>query len=173
MPTLKEVFKSKSVKVNAFLSLKCIAAGNPLPQITWTLDDQLIPESREGLSLGDFVTGANEVISFINISQVRPEDGGQYACKANNLVQTAVHTARIDVFGPPVVKPMPDINAVEGFPLVIHCAYTGYPIDAIYWEHSKSHSLTCQPVCASYAPVSDARLASIGKSIALLLLCVN
>lgn len=58
-PEFKETFKSQLLKPGPALSLKCVAAGNPLPQITWTLDGFLIPEGL-GVCFGDFVTKVSD-----------------------------------------------------------------------------------------------------------------
>jgi hypothetical protein len=65
------------------LSLKCVAAGSPLPQITWTLDGRSLSEQMR-VRVGDYVNADGLVNSFVNISTVRPEDGGWYECAAHN-----------------------------------------------------------------------------------------
>lgn len=65
------------------LSLKCVAAGSPLPQITWTLDGRPLAEQMR-VRVGDYVNADGLVNSFVNISTVRPEDGGWYECSAHN-----------------------------------------------------------------------------------------
>ena len=39
-PRFLEVFTERSLPIASSISLKCMASGNPLPQITWTLDSQ-------------------------------------------------------------------------------------------------------------------------------------
>lgn len=75
-PVFKYAFEPTKVEPGTALSLKCIAAGNPLPQVTWTLDDLPIPDHMR-FSVGDYVTSRAEVVSFVNISTLRVEDGGK------------------------------------------------------------------------------------------------
>lgn len=41
---LEHAFRELTLKPGSMASLKCSASGNPLPQITWTLDSQAVPE---------------------------------------------------------------------------------------------------------------------------------
>lgn len=76
-------------------SLRCIATGSPLPQVSWLLDGYPVSESGN-MHQGDFVQpDGSAVVSFVNISALRVQDGGEYACKATNDVGVIEHTARI------------------------------------------------------------------------------
>ena len=61
-------------------------------------------------------------------------DGGLYTCQAMNDVATVQHTARINVYGRPTIRRMPNITAVAGESISITCPVGGYPIDSIVWE---------------------------------------
>ncbi|KAG8228351.1 hypothetical protein J437_LFUL006802, partial [Ladona fulva] len=91
------------------VSLKCIATGNPTPQMRWTLDGFPLPQSERFL-IGQYVTVHGDVISHVNISNVQVEDGL------------------------PSIRPMPNVSAVAGESLYITCPVAGYPIDSITWE---------------------------------------
>ncbi|RWS27846.1 Down syndrome cell adhesion molecule-like protein Dscam2, partial [Leptotrombidium deliense] len=134
-PVLRETFTEKTLEPGPSLSLKCIAAGSPLPQITWSLDDSPLPESLR-VRFGDYVTKESVVISYVNISDVRVEDGGEYKCRADNGISLVEHSARINVVGPPVVRTMRNITVVAGEVLVVRCPVAGYPIDSIAWERA-------------------------------------
>ena len=54
-PKFREAFSTQTLEPGPPLSLKCIAAGIPIPQITWQLDDSPIPESFR-VRFGDYVT---------------------------------------------------------------------------------------------------------------------
>jgi len=74
------------------------------------------------------------VISYVNISEIRVEDGGGYTCKADNGVASLHHYARINVLGPPVVRPMRNITVVASEPMTVRCPVGGYPLETIIWE---------------------------------------
>ena len=65
-------------------------------------------------------------------------DSGVYTCTASNDVSNIKHSAKINVFGPPSIRLMPNITAVAGERLMITCPVGGYPIDSITWEKGES-----------------------------------
>ncbi|CAG2172620.1 unnamed protein product, partial [Oppiella nova] len=80
------------------LSLKCSATGLPLPQIIWTVDGQSVSDNWR-LRIGDYVSSDGVVNSYVNITNIRVEDGGLYKCLALNGMNTAVHHNRVVVLG--------------------------------------------------------------------------
>jgi Immunoglobulin domain len=80
------------------------------------------------------VTIHDDVISHVNVSNLREEDGGEYTCTARNAVAQVSHSARINVYGLPFIRPMPRITAVAGSDLVVKCPVAGHPIESITWE---------------------------------------
>lgn len=44
------------------------------------------------------------------------------------------HYARINVIGPPVVRPMRNLTVVASEPLIVRCPVGGYPLESITWE---------------------------------------
>lgn len=136
------------------VSLKCEAFGSPLlPQVTWTLDGEPIIESDghgSRIRVGDYVTtGSSSVHSFVNISSIRLEDGGVYACTASAAMQSSslsaqsshlsgrttagtldveplVYAARVTVKGKPFIKSFArNRTIISGSTLVIDCPFTG------------------------------------------------
>lgn len=105
-------------------------------QFTWLLDSQPILDvsSLHRYAMGQFVDSSGDVISHLNISHVRPEDGGLYKCTATNAVTSVAHSARLNIFGPPYVRTISPIKAVAGEDLTVLCPFSGYPIDNIRWE---------------------------------------
>lgn len=134
-PRFLEVFTSKEVEVGQSLSIKCMSTGNPLPQITWTLDG--FPLDARNIRIGDFVTSENNVISFVNISSIEIKNGGEYACKASSDVSSVEHRGSINVIGYPLVRSMSNFSLVSGTTLSIQCPVGGYPIKSINWLKSK------------------------------------
>ncbi|KAK4303015.1 hypothetical protein Pmani_024934, partial [Petrolisthes manimaculis] len=85
------------------------------------------------LVLGQYVSVDGDVISHVNVSSVMAVDGGTYACTATNAVGAVTHSARLNVYGLPVVRAMGEVLAVEGQQLVLTCPVGGYPIHSRAW----------------------------------------
>ncbi|KAK5637805.1 hypothetical protein RI129_000012, partial [Pyrocoelia pectoralis] len=117
-PELIYWFSEQTLQPGPTVSLKCVASGNPPPQFTWTLDGFPIPDSSRFL-VGQYVTIQDDVISHVNISNIKSEDGGEYTCTAHNTIGKISHSARVNVYG---------MN------LIIKCPVAGYPIETITWE---------------------------------------
>lgn len=115
------------------VSLKCSASGNPTPHISWLLDGFPLYHS-DRLMIGQYVTVFGDVVSHVNISSIKTEDGGEYECVAENRAGKTSHSARLNVYGLPYVRTMPSISAVAGKILIIKCPVAGYPIDSVSWE---------------------------------------
>ncbi|XP_039970137.1 Down syndrome cell adhesion molecule-like protein Dscam2 isoform X2 [Bactrocera tryoni] len=75
-----------------------------------------------------------DVISHVNISAVKSEDGGEYECKAISRAGEASHSARLNIYGMPYVRMMPKLSAVAGKTFFLKCPVAGYPIDSIIIE---------------------------------------
>lgn len=127
-PGLIFSFPEKPVHPGSPVALKCASFGNPSPEISWYVDDNALPPQPS------FVAPTGEVTSFLNMSRVRLEDGGEYRCVAKNLGGSEEHAARLQVIGPPLVKPMKNVTAVAGKPILIKCRVTGHPLESITWE---------------------------------------
>ena len=134
------------------MSIKCTATGVPLPQITWSLDGFALDALDSSMRTGDYVTNENYVISFVNISSVKAEHGGSYACRAASDAGWIENAAAIRVLGDPVVRPMGNWSATAGSDVVIKCPVGGYPIEDIHWE--KSECLSCATVCSFLQTIS-------------------
>lgn len=86
--------------------------------------------------MGQYVDVAGDVISHLNISHVRTDDGGLYSCTAKNSIGVVSHSARLNIFGPPYVRAISPVQAVAGKELFIRCPFSGYPIESIRWERA-------------------------------------
>jgi Down syndrome cell adhesion molecule len=155
MPEMIYRFIEQNVRTGNHISLKCSARGSPPPQVvflkncsifisnsrfstiyqfTWLLDSQPILDiSAHRYAMGQYVDISGDVISHLNISHVRADDGGLYKCTANSI-GSASHAARLNIFGPPYVRAISPIKAVAGEDLIVYCPFSGYPIDNIRWE---------------------------------------
>ncbi|XP_011055035.1 PREDICTED: LOW QUALITY PROTEIN: Down syndrome cell adhesion molecule-like protein Dscam2 [Acromyrmex echinatior] len=132
-PQLVYRFIEQTMQPGPSVSLKCSAAGNPTPQISWLLDGFPLPQN-DRLLIGQYVTVYGDVISHVNITTVKPEDGGEYECIASSRAGDARHSARLNIYGLPYVRPMSPVSAVAGKQLYIKCPVAGYPIESIVWE---------------------------------------
>lgn len=68
---------------------------------------------------------------------MKAEDGGEYECIAENRAGKTSHSARLNIYGLPYVRPMSPISAVAGKDLVVKCPVAGYPIETVIWEKGK------------------------------------
>ncbi|GLH07043.1 Down syndrome cell adhesion molecule-like protein Dscam2 [Gryllus bimaculatus] len=132
-PELLHWFTEQTLQPGPAVSLRCVATGNPPPQFVWTLDGFPVPDNPRFL-VGQYVTIHDDVISHVNISNLKEEDGGEYTCTAKNSVAAVSHSARVNVYGLPFIRVMPKITAVAGQDLVIKCPVAGFPIESIIWE---------------------------------------
>lgn len=70
-------------------------------QFIWQLDSQPIIEvsSLARYAISQYVDISGDVISHLNITHVRPEDGGLYKCKASNSMGSTEYSNRLNVYG--------------------------------------------------------------------------
>uniref|UniRef100_A0A4Y0BIQ2 Down syndrome cell adhesion molecule-like protein Dscam2 n=1 Tax=Anopheles funestus TaxID=62324 RepID=A0A4Y0BIQ2_ANOFN len=158
-PELLYWFSEQTLQPGPTVSLKCVGTGNPPPQFTWKLDgfpmetlktkhnggnimqnvrmphfcNSQIPDSPRFV-VGQYVTIHDDVISHVNVSNVKEEDGGEYTCVAQNSIGKVSHSAKVNIYGLPYIREMPKITGVSGHDLIIKCPVAGYPIDKIHWE---------------------------------------
>jgi len=92
--------------VDSRVSLICVAAGNPPPTVTWTLDDTPLSPTDDSdnddesrFVVVSSVTPDGDVISYVNISGVRVADGGTYRCTARNRVGVESFSGKLLVYG--------------------------------------------------------------------------
>ncbi|XP_066948108.1 cell adhesion molecule Dscam2-like isoform X4 [Macrobrachium rosenbergii] len=132
-PKLAYRFIEQTLKPGPAVSLKCIATGTPTPHITWALDGFPLPHSHRYLK-GQYVSAHGDVISHVNISMVHVTDGGTYTCTAENSAGKVSHSARLNIYGAPHVRPMGQVSAVAGETFAVTCPASGYPLEKIVWK---------------------------------------
>ena len=66
--------------------LKCVADGNPTPQVTWSKLNSSLPAGRHMITS-----------SALIVKDVRSEDDGVYRCRAENLLGSINATAKLIV----------------------------------------------------------------------------
>ncbi|XP_029043938.2 Down syndrome cell adhesion molecule-like protein Dscam2 isoform X4 [Osmia bicornis bicornis] len=134
-PMLLYSFIEQTLQPGPAVSLKCSAAGNPTPQVSWALDGFPLPTNGRFV-IGQYVTVHGDVISHVNISHVMVEDGGEYSCTAENRAGKVTHAARLNVYGLPYIRLIPKVTAVAGETLRLKCPVAGHPIEEIKWERA-------------------------------------
>lgn len=138
-----ESFKSLTLSPNEAAALKCSATGSPAPGISWFLDGTQVLPGRGGYLVNAFgVPGdSRQVISWMNISRSKVEDGGEWRCEAANSAGAVSFAERINVKGRLAIRPMANRSAVAGRDIVLHCRVMGYPRESIVWSKGKLGSL--------------------------------
>ncbi|XP_022252655.1 Down syndrome cell adhesion molecule-like protein Dscam2 [Limulus polyphemus] len=136
-PVFLDSFNEQTIQPGPSVSLHCIASGTPLPQVTWSVDGIPVRDD-ERVRVGDFVSRNGNIVSHVNISDTHVEDGGLYTCTAQNEVGIIQNSARLNVYGPPTIKPLPDRSVVAEEDVVLHCRVAGYPIQEIIWDKGMS-----------------------------------
>ncbi|GFQ82645.1 down syndrome cell adhesion molecule-like protein Dscam2, partial [Trichonephila clavata] len=131
-PTLISAFPEHTAHSGDTISLKCVTTGNPIPRITWFLDDIPIDQGPRVTAV-DKIGDLGHVTGILNITEARVEDSGEYRCQGENDVGTTFHAARLNIYGPPFVRAMRNVTAVSGEDLTIRCPHGGYPIKGIRW----------------------------------------
>ncbi|XP_068085343.1 cell adhesion molecule Dscam1 [Anabrus simplex] len=132
-PQILHPFSEETLQPGPSVFLKCVASGNPTPEITWELDGKKL-SNNDRFQVGQYVTVNGNVVSYLNISQIHTNDGGLYKCIASSKVGSAEHAAKLNVYGLPHIRPMEKKAIVAGENLVVTCPVAGYPIESIIWE---------------------------------------
>ncbi|XP_030766966.1 Down syndrome cell adhesion molecule-like protein Dscam2 [Sitophilus oryzae] len=132
-PQIRHAFNEETVQPGNSVFLKCIASGNPTPEISWELYGRRLSNS-ERYQIGQYVTVNGDVVSHLNVTGIHTNDGGLYRCVASSKVGSADHSARINVYGLPFVRSMEKQSIVAGGTLIVHCPFAGHPVETVVWE---------------------------------------
>nr|XP_017093500.2 Down syndrome cell adhesion molecule-like protein Dscam2 isoform X4 [Drosophila bipectinata] len=132
-PVIRQAFQEETMEPGPSVFLKCVAGGNPTPEISWELDGKKIA-NNDRYQVGQYVTVNGDVVSYLNITSVHANDGGLYKCIAKSKVGVADHSAKLNVYGLPYIRQMEKKAIVAGETLIVTCPVAGYPIDSIVWE---------------------------------------
>ncbi|CAH0562134.1 unnamed protein product [Brassicogethes aeneus] len=136
VPELQYTFIEQAMTPGPQVSLRCSATGSPPPRFRWLLDGELLNDIKFGhrYAISQYVDKTGDVISHLNISNSRVEDGGLYSCRALNSLGSTDHSARLNIYGPPFIRSIGPIKAVASADITLHCPYSGYPINGVKWE---------------------------------------
>ena len=71
----------------------CRATGNPVPTITWSMNENRLPLNSSNMSTS---TVGQQITSVFHINNLDRYDAGNYTCRATNvLAQQAVTSSNI------------------------------------------------------------------------------
>ncbi|XP_060529778.1 cell adhesion molecule Dscam2 isoform X32 [Cylas formicarius] len=132
-PQIRHAFNEETVQPGNSVFMKCIASGNPTPEITWELYGRKLSNS-DRYQIGQYVTVNGDVVSHLNITGIHTNDGGLYRCVASSKVGSVDHSARVNVYGLPFVRSMEKQAIVAGGTLIVHCPFAGHPVETVVWE---------------------------------------
>ncbi|KAM9212162.1 hemicentin-1 [Dugong dugon] len=126
LPTFTELPGDVSLNKGERLRLSCKATGVPLPKLTWTFNNNIIP------AYFDSVNGHSELV----IERVSKEDSGTYVCTAENSVGFVKAIGFVYVKEPPVFNGDYPSNWIEplGGNAVLNCEVKGDPAPTIQWS---------------------------------------
>ncbi|XP_077287306.1 hemicentin-1-like [Arctopsyche grandis] len=106
--------------------LPCLVHGNPVPEVNWVLNDEVLnPSERLQLDLD------NSLRFVANLT-----DSGIYQCEAFNRVGNSSQEYLVVVFVPPTIYPEENemIRITPGSPAVLDCHAVGFPEPNIRWS---------------------------------------
>ncbi|XP_021098568.1 hemicentin-1 [Heterocephalus glaber] len=126
LPTFTELPGDVSLNKGEQLQLSCKATGIPLPKLTWTFNNNIIPAHF------DSVNGRSELV----IEKVSKENSGTYVCTAENSAGFVKAIGFVYVKEPPVFKGDYPSNWIEplGGNAVLNCEVKGDPAPTIQWS---------------------------------------
>ncbi|NXB77102.1 HMCN1 protein, partial [Donacobius atricapilla] len=126
LPAFTELPGDVALTKGEQLRLTCKATGIPVPRITWTFNNNIIPAQY------DDVNGHSELL----IERVSKEDSGTYVCSAENAVGSIKAIGFVYVKEPPVFKGDYHSSRIEplGGNAMLNCEVRGDPPPTIQWS---------------------------------------
>ncbi|XP_071421021.1 hemicentin-1 [Pithys albifrons albifrons] len=126
LPAFTELPGDVALTKGEQLRLTCKATGVPVPKITWTFNNNIIPAQY------DDVNGHSELL----IERVSKDDSGTYVCTAENTVGSIKAIGFVHVKEPPVFKGDFHSSRVEplGGNAMLNCEVRGDPPPTIQWS---------------------------------------
>ncbi|NXL77816.1 HMCN1 protein, partial [Leptocoma aspasia] len=126
LPAFTELPGDVALTKGEQLRLTCKATGIPVPRITWTFNNNIIPAQY------DDINGRSELL----IERVSKEDSGTYVCSAENTVGSIKAIGFVYVKEPPVFKGDYHSSRIEplGGNAMLNCEVRGDPPPTIQWS---------------------------------------
>uniref|UniRef100_A0A8C9UE41 Hemicentin 1 n=1 Tax=Serinus canaria TaxID=9135 RepID=A0A8C9UE41_SERCA len=121
LPAFTELPGDVALTKGEQLRLTCKATGVPVPRITWTFNNNIIP---------------GESLMTIWLQRVSKEDSGTYVCSAENTVGSIKAIGFVYVKEPPVFKGDYHSSRIEplGGNAMLNCEVRGDPPPTIQWS---------------------------------------
>uniref|UniRef100_A0A8C8RV15 Hemicentin-1 n=1 Tax=Pelusios castaneus TaxID=367368 RepID=A0A8C8RV15_9SAUR len=126
LPAFTELPGDIALNKGEQLKLICKATGTPLPKITWTFNNNIVPAKL------DNANGHSELI----IERVSKDDSGTYVCSAENIVGSIKAIGFVQVKEPPIFQGDYRSSWVEplGGNAILNCEVRGDPPPTIQWS---------------------------------------
>ncbi|OXB56883.1 hypothetical protein ASZ78_013391 [Callipepla squamata] len=126
LPAFTELPGDVTLTKGEQLRLTCKATGIPVPKITWTFNNNIIPAHYDDIS------GHSELV----IERVSKDDSGTYACTAENTVGSVRAIGFLYVKEPPVFRGDYHPSRIEplGGNAMLNCEVRGDPPPTIQWH---------------------------------------
>ncbi|XP_015725366.1 hemicentin-1 isoform X1 [Coturnix japonica] len=126
LPAFTELPGDVTLTKGEQLRLTCRATGVPVPRISWTFNNNIIPARY------DDVSGHSELV----IESVSKDDSGTYACTAENTVGSIRAIGFVYVKEPPVFSGDYHPSQIEplGGNAMLNCEVRGDPPPTIQWS---------------------------------------
>ncbi|XP_012277648.1 tyrosine-protein kinase-like otk isoform X2 [Orussus abietinus] len=138
--TVKEKLKfspppvDKRLELGSTIKVSCKAQGATPPIVKWVNEN----------NTEEFPSHVQDIHGTLHFNGVVEEDKGRYTCIATNAQGSINHTITIDVVIAPkfTIQPQNPTEAIEGYPVMLHCAADGDPKPTIQWDKdSKMNNL--------------------------------
>ncbi|XP_043256636.1 tyrosine-protein kinase-like otk [Colletes gigas] len=116
----------KRLELGSTSKVPCKSQGATNPMVKWI---------KEGVG-EEFPKHVQDINGTLHFNGVLEGDKGRYTCIASNTQGSINHTINIDVIIAPkfTVQPQNPTEAIEGYPVMLHCAAEGDPKPTIQWD---------------------------------------
>ncbi|XP_034939259.1 tyrosine-protein kinase-like otk [Chelonus insularis] len=120
----------KRLELNSTTKVYCKAQGATNPTVRWMKEGQ-------GEKFPEHVQDINGTLHFNGVVE---GDKGRYICIASNSQGSINHTINIEVVIAPKFTQLPQnvTEAIEGYPIMLHCTAEGDPTPQIHWDKDSS-----------------------------------
>ncbi|KAJ2944823.1 hypothetical protein O0L34_g1715 [Tuta absoluta] len=133
---LTQHFTEKTVTTGVDVHLHCTVNGPHPARFIWERDGLVISSNTDSrYAIGQTMAPDGGVVTQLNISHVRVDDGGLFSCTAHHGENAVSHHDRVNVYGPPYIRTLPPFKVQSGQSVTLKCPYYGYPIRDITWEY--------------------------------------